>query len=179
MVGRLIPEKRAHLLPAVVAAARRWVPGLQGLVIGDGPGRPALDAAVVGAGMEGLVGAPGFLERAVLDDALATAACLLVASQREGYGIVVLEAAAYGTPVVVVEAEDNAAADLVEHGVNGLRVASDAPQAIADAVTKVVEQGDALRASTARWFGLNAEALAAPTSAATVVASYEAALASR
>jgi len=177
MVGRLIPEKRAHFLPAVVAAARTSVPGLRGLVVGEGPGRSALDAAVVGAGMEGVVDAPGFVERAVLEDALASAACLLVTSKREGYGIVVLEAAAYGTPVVVVEAEDNAAADLVEHGVNGLRVAGDDPEAIADAVVKVVEQGDALRASTAKWFASNAEALAAPTSAARVVATYEAALA--
>lgn len=170
MVGRLIPEKRAHLLPAVVAAARPLVPGLRGLVIGEGPDRAALDAAVAGAGMEPWVKSLGFVDRGVLDDALARAACLLVTSKREGYGIVVLEAAAYGTPVVVVEAEDNAAADLVEHGVNGLRIGSDDPAVIAAAVARVVEDGGAMRASTAQWFATNAEALAARTSAATVVA---------
>ncbi len=176
LVGRLIPEKRAHLLPPVVAAARARVPGLRGLVVGDGPDRGQLDAAVARAGMQEWVEAPGFVERGALDDALASASCLLVTSQREGYGIVVLEAAAHGTPVVVVEAEDNAAADLVEDGVNGLRVGSDDIAAIADAVVSVVEQGDALRASTALWFAANAHALAAPTSAAAVVATYEAAL---
>lgn len=178
-VGRLIPEKRAHLLPAVVAAARRRLPALRGLVIGDGPGRAELDAQIVEAGVEECVEAIGFVARKVLDDALATAACLLVASKREGYGIVVLEAAAHGTPVVVVESEDNAAADLVEDGVNGLRIGSDDPAAIAKAVLQVIEQGAPLRASTARWFAANAEVLAASTSAASLVSIYESALTSR
>ena len=179
LVGRLIPEKRAHLLPAVVAAARSQVPDLRGLVVGDGPGRAALDASVAEAGMEKWVDAPGFVDRARLEVALATAACLLVTSQREGYGIVVLEAASRGTPVVVVEAEDNAAADLIEPGLNGLRVSSDDPAAIAHAVVRVIEAGEAMRSSTLQWFAANVESLSAATSAARVVACYEAGLASR
>ena len=40
-------------------------------------------------------------------------------SAREGFGLVVAEAAADGTPSVVVAGEDNAAAELVIDGVNG------------------------------------------------------------
>ena len=47
------------------------------------------------------------------------ALCLLLPSRREGYGLVVVEASARGTPSVVVAGEDNAAVELVEEGVNG------------------------------------------------------------
>ena len=40
-------------------------------------------------------------------------------SEREGFGMVVVEANACGLPVVVVEGSMNAAADLVQEGVNG------------------------------------------------------------
>ena len=45
--------------------------------------------------------------------------CLVLPSRREGYGLVVIEAAAHGTPSVVVADPDNAAVELVTEGVNG------------------------------------------------------------
>ncbi len=45
--------------------------------------------------------------------------CMLLTSRREGYGLVVVEAAARATPSVVVAGEDNAATELIEEGVNG------------------------------------------------------------
>ena len=44
---------------------------------------------------------------------------MLLPSRREGYGMVVVEAAARGTPSIVVAGEDNAATELIEEGVNG------------------------------------------------------------
>ena len=49
------------------------------------------------------------------------ALCLLLPSQREGYGLVVVEAAARGTPSVVVAGEDNAAVELIDGGRERLR----------------------------------------------------------
>ena len=45
--------------------------------------------------------------------------CMLSTSRREGYGLVVVEAAARATPSIVVAGEDNAAVELIEEGVNG------------------------------------------------------------
>ena len=56
---------------------------------------------------------------------MARAACLATASEREGYGLVVVEAAAHGTPSVIVAGAENAAIELVDDGVNGV-VAPDA-----------------------------------------------------
>ena len=53
-------------------------------------------------GLEGVVEAPGFVDAAVIDDALRGALCMVLPSSREGYGLVVVEAAARGTPSVVV-----------------------------------------------------------------------------
>ena len=66
-----------------------------------------------------------------VDADMRRALCMLLPSRREGYGMVVVEASAHATPSIVVAAEDNAATELVEDGVNGIVVASADPEAIA------------------------------------------------
>ncbi|HEY3187713.1 MAG TPA: glycosyltransferase, partial [Solirubrobacteraceae bacterium] len=168
--GRLIPEKRAPaVVPAVVAAARR-IPGLRGEVYGDGPERAAVDAAV--AASDGIVQAPGFVDAERVDAALRRALCMVLPSRREGYGMVVVEAAARGTPSVVVREPDNAAIELVEDGVNGVVAASASPEDLADAVVRIHEAGEGMRASTREWFARNARRLSLEGSLETVLAGY-------
>lgn len=160
--GRHIPEKRADLVPAAVAAARARVPGLRGLILGDGPEREAVSRAIREAGAEGFVQAPGFVAAEEVADALARASCHVLPSAREGYGLVVIEAAASGTPSVVVAGEDNAAAELVTDGVNGF--VAFGPGALADAIVRVHEEGEALRERTRAWFVEHAPRLTAARS---------------
>ena len=84
---------------------------------------------------------------------------MVLPSRREGYGLVVVEAAARGTPSVVVADPDNAATELVDEGVNGVVAASAAPDDLADAMVRVHEGGAVLRKSTADWFARNAQRL--------------------
>src|SRR5665213_3467808 len=100
------------------------------------------------------------------------ALCMLLPSRREGYGMVVVEASAHATPSVVVAAEDNAATELVQDGVNGLVVADADPEAVAAAIVRVHEAGMAMRESTAHWFTENAERLSLESSLREVLASY-------
>ena len=86
--------------------------------------------------------------------------------------MVVVEASAHATPSIVVAAEDNAATELVQDGVNGLVVASADPEAIAEAIVRVHEAGMELRESTAGWFAENAEELSLESSLREVLASY-------
>ena len=170
--GRHIPDKRVPAIPAAVAAAREHVPTLHALVLGDGPDRPKLLAAIAEAGMQDVVQAPGFVDAAEVEAAIRRAACLLLPSQREGYGLVVVEAAASGTPSVVAAGPDNAAVELIEPGVNGVVAASDRPEDLADALVAAVEGGDGLRERTAAWFAANARRLSVGASLEQVLEAY-------
>jgi glycosyltransferase involved in cell wall biosynthesis len=169
--GRHIAEKRAPSVVPAVMAARRRVPELRGLVLGDGPERGRVLAAIED-GAQGVVEAPGFVSSEQVDEALASALCMLLPSRREGYGMVVVESAARGTPSVVVREPDNAAVELVEDGVNGFVAATAAPEDLAAAIVKVWEAGPELRASTADWFARNAQRLSLKSSLDVVAAGY-------
>jgi len=166
--GRLIPEKRAPAVAPAVALAAERVPGLRGVVYGDGPERAAVRASLDGAPVE----APGFVDIEVIEDALRRALCMVLPSSREGYGLIVVEASASGTPSVVARAPDNAAVELVEDGVNGVIADSASPEDRAAAIVCIHEAGDAMRASTCDWFARNAQRLSLASSLETVVKSY-------
>ena len=65
----------------------------------------------------------------------------MLPSRREGYGLVVVEACAAGTPSVVVADPDNAATELIEEGVNGFVAPSASPEDLAAAILRVREAG--------------------------------------
>jgi glycosyltransferase involved in cell wall biosynthesis len=170
--GRHIPEKRVPTIVPAVAAAKVQIPRLRAEIYGDGPDRPRVLQAIVELGLEGVVTAPGFVDGAVIESALATALCLLLPSRREGYGLVVVEAAARGVPVVVVAGPDNAATELVDEGINGTIAPSASPQELAAAIVRVNEGGPALRTSTAEWFRRNAARLLLECSLDRVLEAY-------
>jgi glycosyltransferase involved in cell wall biosynthesis len=170
--GRLIPEKQATAVVPAVALARERIPDLRATIFGDGPERAALLRLIDASGLDGAVQAPGFVAGELLEDAVKRALCLLFPSRREGYGLVVVEAAAVGTPTVVVDGPDNAAAELVEDGVNGFVAKSAEPEELGDAILRVHEAGPALRESTADWFRRNRKRLSLETSVERVLAVY-------
>jgi glycosyltransferase involved in cell wall biosynthesis len=170
--GRHIAEKRAAALVPAVMLARAVVPELRGIVFGDGPKRGDVLAAIERHAAAGIVDAPGFVDGAQIDAALRDALCMVLPSSREGYGMVVVEAAARGTPSVVVAGEDNAAVELVEEGVNGTVAASASAGDLAAAIVRVHDGGAALRASTCAWFADNAGRLSLDGSLDAVAAAY-------
>ncbi len=173
-LGRHIAEKRVIAVPPAIAQARQTAPELRATIFGDGPERPAVLAEIAQLGLDGAVSAPGVAPEAEVEAALRTALCLLHPSEREGYGLVVVEAAAAGTPVVLAAGADNAAVELVEEGVNGYVAPSASPEDLAAAILRVREGGDALRASTAAWFAANAQRLSLAGSLEQVLAVYRA-----
>jgi len=170
--GRHIAEKRAPAIPAAIAAARERIPDLRARILGDGPQRPQVLAEIERLGLRDVIEAPGFVSADEVQRSLREATALLLPSSREGYGMVVIEAASAGTPSVIVAGDDNAAVELVEPGVNGTVADSPDPVAIADALVTVHEGGEALRARTAAWFAEQAPRLTAHASARTVLEVY-------
>jgi glycosyltransferase involved in cell wall biosynthesis len=161
--GRHIPEKMAPAAAAGIAAARERLPQLRGIVFGDGPNPPPPTPGI---------DTPGFVDHAELEAALARALCLLHPSRREGYGLVVVEAAALGVPTILVDHEDNAAVELLEDGVNGVIAASASPEDLADAIVRVHDAGPALRTSTSEWFARHAPRLSLDASLTLVERAY-------
>jgi glycosyltransferase involved in cell wall biosynthesis len=157
--GRHIPEKRPAALVPAISLARESIPELRGEIYGDGPDRQKVLDLIAEHGLQGVVEAPGFVDGAVVVNALSHAMCLVLPSRREGYGLVVLEAMAQGTPTVVVRHDDNAATDLIAEGENGFVASSASPVDLAEAIVRVHEAGGELRKSTLAWFERNAARL--------------------
>jgi glycosyltransferase involved in cell wall biosynthesis len=170
--GRHIAEKRAPAVVAAIARARARGLDVHGLILGDGPERRLVEAEVAAHGLEAVVRVPGFVSAEEVDDAQRRALCLLHPSSREGYGLVVVESAARGTPVIVVAGEDNAAVELVDPGVNGLVAPSADPDDLADALIAVADAGRPLRERTCAWFAEHAERLSLAASLDVVSTSY-------
>ena len=157
--GRHIPEKHAPAVVRAVARARERLPELRAEIFGDGPDREAVLRLIEAAGLDAAVSAPGFVPAEEVREQLRRALCHLFPSTREGYGLVVVEAASLGTPTIVVDGPDNAARELVVDGENGVVAASAEPEALADAIERVEAAGPSLRESTAAWFRRNRKRL--------------------
>jgi glycosyltransferase involved in cell wall biosynthesis len=170
--GRHIPEKRAPAVVPAIARARERIPSLRGCIFGDGPEYGDVLAAIVRERAEAFVEAPGFVESERVEAALRAALCMVLPSSREGYGLIVVEAAAHGCPSIVARGADNAAVELVDDGVNGVIAPSASADDLAEAIVRVWEGGDDLRRSTCEWFERNARRLSLGASLDTVVASY-------
>jgi glycosyltransferase involved in cell wall biosynthesis len=170
--GRHIPEKQVRSIPAAIARARAAIPELRAIIFGDGPDREAAIEDIERLGLAGAIEAPGFVSVEEIDAALSGALCMLLPSRREGYGLVVLEAAVRGTPSIVVAGADNAAVELVSDGENGCIAPSASPEDLAAEIVRVHRAGRSLRVSTADWFARNARDLSITSSINTVLAAY-------
>ena len=151
-VGRLIADKGAVAVPAAVEIARMTLPDLRASIVGDGPERQNVIDEVARRNLSDAVDVLGRVSDEVLDGLRAGAAVLVAPSIREGFGLAVAEASAWGVPTVVVAHPDNAAVELVEEGLNGFVVAAGDSAALAAGIVDAVHAGPALRRSAAEWF---------------------------
>lgn len=141
-LGRLVPKKNLENLVrgyhAYVAAAG---PAARPLVIaGDGPLAQPLQALVESLGLSARVTFAGHVGYEDLPIYYGLAACFVLASTVEQWGLVVNEAIASGLPVIVSE-RCGASADLVRPGENGEICAPDAAS-IAAALDRLLSDSD-------------------------------------
>jgi glycosyltransferase involved in cell wall biosynthesis len=103
-VGSTIPRKRIDVLLDVFAALRRSHNGLRLTRVG-GPFTAAQQARARELGLGDAIVVLPMLDRATLAAVYRRSAVLLMPSEREGFGLPVLEALACGTPVVASDIE--------------------------------------------------------------------------
>jgi glycosyltransferase involved in cell wall biosynthesis len=113
--GRLIQRKGLDVLADAAALAARDLPGLRLKIVGEGPVRsPMLNLAARGVDVEFV----GHVRSEQIDGLLSEAAALVLPSRTwEGWGYVVNEAVAAGTPAVVSDVV--AAGELLAAGRTG------------------------------------------------------------
>ncbi len=140
--GRLIDAKRVDRLIDAMAVVRQKHPGATCGIIGEGPDRARLEALVANLGLGDVVRFYGFIEEADLYGLMKAARVFAFPSEREGFGMAVAEAQACGSVPVVVDAPFNAAATLVNHGVDGL-VSTASPKGLSDSIAYLLSDTDA------------------------------------
>lgn len=100
VLGRLSPHKRVDLVVRAVAALQQVRPGLHLDIVGKGPDRVRLEALVRDLDAEKHVTLHGYVDEEEKARLLGRARLHVCASDVEGWGQVVVEAAAYGVPTV-------------------------------------------------------------------------------
>jgi len=98
---RLSDEKDLGTLVKAFERLRDSHPQARLLMVGDGPQREALQAQIDAAGLSGVAALPGRTDEPL--SWLSRAAVFVLSSRFEGYGNVLVEALAVGTPVVATD----------------------------------------------------------------------------
>ena len=131
-VGRLTPQK--DLGTAIEAVGR--VPGARLVLVGDGPERERLER--LARDQDGRVTFLGPRPRAEALRVLAGADAAVLSSAWENLPHAAVEALSVGTPVVSTAV--GGVPEVVEDGVNGLLVPAGAPDALAAALARVLDE---------------------------------------
>jgi glycosyltransferase involved in cell wall biosynthesis len=97
-VGRVVARKATPQLVKALAAVQR--PDTHLLIVGDGPEADAVRSAAAAAGLSGRVHLLGQVSDERKYQALGIADVFVSATQHEGFGLVFLEAMAYGLPII-------------------------------------------------------------------------------
>ncbi len=97
-IGRIVPRKSS--LQLVQALAQCGRPKAHLVLVGDGPDAPAVRSAAQAAGVADRVHLLGYVTEEQKSMALSVADLFVSTSQHEGFGLVFLEAMAFGLPVI-------------------------------------------------------------------------------
>ncbi len=133
-VGRLASVKRFDFLIDSLIEARRRIPELRAVIVGEGRQRGALEAKIRAAGAEQWIELPGYMPAGELVDTYRRAWVVASSSSRESWNLPITEAAACGTPAVATDTVGHR--DAIWHGASGLL--ADADDGFAAALVRVL-----------------------------------------
>lgn len=144
-MGRMVEQKDFATLLTAFAQVRQSRPARL-VILGEGPLRPALEARTQDLGIAHDVVMPGFVDTPFAH--LARASLFVLSSRHEGFGNVVAEALACGTPVVSTDCK-HGPAEILDDGRLGMLVPVGDAAAMASAIHDALDRDwdrEALRA---------------------------------
>lgn len=136
-IGRLAAQKGFDLAIDAVGRLRERFPTLRLVIAGDGPVRDELERHAARAGLADHVDFSGWLPPSRVPEAIAASTAVLVPSRdEEGFGLVALQAAQLGRPVVA--ARSGGLPEVVAEGETGLLFQTDDADDLARAVAALL-----------------------------------------
>jgi glycogen(starch) synthase len=138
--GRLEYEKGVQVLLRTVPRLRRRVPGVSFVIAGTGTYETELHALARRLRLSRAVRFAGHLRDGELEELYRSAAAVAVPSIYEPFGLVALEAAACGAPLVV--SETGGLAEFADGGRTAVPVAPEDVSGLADALTELLRDRD-------------------------------------
>jgi glycosyltransferase involved in cell wall biosynthesis len=134
-VGALTTEKDPETFVRAAAVAATRVPGMQGLLVGEGARRGNVSRIIHELRMRDTIHLAGF--RTDVDKLIAAARVLASSSVIEGLPLVIMDAFALGVPVAATAG--TGVPELVTDGVTGLLVPVDDANALGNAIARLLE----------------------------------------
>ncbi len=135
-MGRVEPYKRIELIVQAIGRLRQRIPEVRLIVVGGGTGLEGVRAEVRRLGLQAQVTCTGAVSEQEKLQYLQTSDVMLNASEKEGWGLTVLEAAACGVPSVVSDVPG--LRDAVRHDRTGLLVPHGDVEALAEAAAELL-----------------------------------------
>jgi glycogen synthase len=146
--GRVQYEKGFQVLVRAIAELRQRVPNVRCVIAGRGSYLPELQTQIDVEGVTDIVDLAGFVPDADLRDILGRAACVIIPSLYEPFGIVALEGMAAGAPTIV--ARTGGLAEIVEGTDAGLLFEPGNHHDLADKIQQVLTQPATAKAMRAK-----------------------------
>lgn len=135
-IGRLEPYKRADLMLAAMTTLRQHVKDARLVFVGEGTARADLERSARELGLEGVVTFTGFVSEEAKIAWLARAAVVVNTSEKEGWGMTVIEGNAFGAPSV--SSAVPGLRDSVRDGETGILYPYGDAEALSDALVRLL-----------------------------------------
>ena len=136
-VARLLHQKGVHILLDAFATCLRHMPQASLVVLGDGPERAALEAQVCAYGMTQRVHFLGYMATPDVSAIMRGIDIFAFPTFGEGFGLVLLEAMAWGKPVIASQVM--AIPEIVLHEETGLLVPPGDTTSLAQALLRLMQ----------------------------------------
>ncbi|HEX6537386.1 MAG TPA: glycosyltransferase family 4 protein [Gemmatimonadaceae bacterium] len=134
IVAALVGHKDPVTFVRAMDVARALVPGVQGLMVGEGPLRSSVEGEIAARGLGDVVRLAGY--RTDADAIMAAADVVALSSNDEGIGGVVIDAMSFGKPVAATAA--GGVPEALAHGETGLVVPVGDHDALGRAIARLL-----------------------------------------